>query len=183
MFPSFSRFILRLFGWKLEGVMPEQKQYIIAVAPHTSNWDFVLGVFARSAMHIKSVFVAKDSLFRFPLGYIFRALGGYPVDRSKHSNYVDSIVEIFKREKAFVLTIAPEGTRKKVDKFKTGFYYIAKGAGVPIVMCKFDWVNKIVGFSPPFYPTDDTEADFRTIYAYYKGVVGKNPEYTFVPGE
>jgi 1-acyl-sn-glycerol-3-phosphate acyltransferase len=181
MMSAISRFILRLFGWKITGWDPHQlNKYVIIVIPHTSNWDFPLGLLVRRALNADFFkFVGKDSLFRFPFGGIFRALGGYPVDRSKRNNFVDSVVDIFEREDKFAMTIAPEGTRSKVDRLKTGFYYIAMGAKVPIVMCKFDYSVKEVDFREPFYPTGDLEADMVVIREYFQNAKGKHPKGSF----
>ncbi len=177
MISSLSAFILKLLGWKLQGNYPYSiKQFILAVAPHTSNWDFPLGLLARSALKAKIMFAAKDSLFKPPFGGLFRWLGGYPVDRSGSANMVEAITKIFSRETELVLCIAPEGTRKKVDRLRTGFYYIAKGAGIPIVLCKFDYGRKVIEFDAPFYPTDDVKADFEYFMNFFKGVKGKRPE-------
>lgn len=172
-----SAWILKIFGWKILGQFPAAcKKYVIAVAPHTSNWDFPLGLLVRSARKAKVVFIAKHTLFQFPYGFLFRWLGGYPVDRRKSNNFVESVVNIFNSKDEFAIVMAPEGTRKKVEKFKSGFYHIAKNAGIPIVLCKFDWGRKEVAFDEPFYTTDDEEKDFVKIYSYFKGVKGKNPE-------
>ncbi len=179
---AFSKFLLWLWGFRLEGdPATHLPQRIYAVIPHTSNWDFPLGLLVRSAAGIRVQFVGKDSLFKSPLGFIFRWLGGYPVDRSRSSHYVEMVVELFKKHPKFALAIAPEGTRKKVDRLKTGFYHIARLAGVPIILTKFDFANKKVVFSDPFYPTGDQEKDFLKIYAYFKGVRGKNPALGFEP--
>lgn len=173
-----SAWILDLLGWKILGVFPANaKKYVIAVAPHTSNWDFPLGLLVRSARRAKVVFIGKHTLFKFPWGFIFRWLGGYPVDRRKSTNFVDSVVKIFNEKDEFSVVISPEGTRKKVEKFKTGFYYIAKNAGIPIILCKFDWERKEVVFSEPLYTTSDVEKDFEKIYAYFKGIKGRNPHF------
>ncbi len=180
MFSAISKWILRLWGWKIEGQYPyELNKFVIIVIPHTSGWDFPLGLLVRSALKADIKYIGKASLFRPPFGWLFRALGGYPVDRSKRHNYVDAVVDIFNREEKFALTIAPEGTRQKVNKLKTGFYYIALGAKVPIVMVKFDWGNKIVGIREPFYPTGNFDADMEAIKAYFKGAKGKVPEWSF----
>ncbi|MDX1943612.1 MAG: lysophospholipid acyltransferase family protein [Saprospiraceae bacterium] len=180
MFSAISKWILRLWGWKIEGQYPhELKKFVIIVVPHTSNWDFPLGLLVRSALKASIRYVGKASLFRQPFGWIFRALGGYPVDRRKRSNFVDAVVDIFNREEKFALTIAPEGTRQKVEKLKTGFYYIALGAKVPIVMVKFDWGKKIIGFSQPFYPSGSIGEDMKFIEQYYQGVKGKNAANSF----
>lgn len=110
---------------------PIPDKFVIAVIPHTSSWDFPLGLLVRSVMDIDVKYLGKDSLFKGPFGGLFRWLGGYPVDRSKNNNFVDTVIDIFKREEKFSTAIAPEGTRKKVDQLKTGFYYIAKGRVFP----------------------------------------------------
>lgn len=181
MLSAINRWLLKALGWKIEKEeWPFPPKYVFIVVPHTSNWDFPLGLMVRSALGIDIKYVGKASLFRGPLGGIFRWLGGYPVDRSKHSNFVDSVVAIFNSKEKFAITIAPEGTRKKVDQLKTGFYFIAKGARVPILLCRFDWQNKRIGISKSFYPTDDMQADFDFIYNYFRGVKGKNPENSFL---
>lgn len=181
MLSAISKWILRCFGWKIEGHYPhELKKFVIIVIPHTSNWDFPLGVLVRSALKAKVNYVGKDVLFRPPFGWLFRWLGGYPVNRSKSSHFVDNVVDIFNKEEQFALTIAPEGTRRKVEKLKSGFYYIALGARVPIVMIKFDWGNRIVGICEPFYPTGNFEADMEIVKNFYRGVKGKNPQDSFL---
>jgi len=180
MWSALSTFILKLIGWRTEtATWPLPSSYILIVIPHTSNWDFPLGLLVRSSLKLNVRFAGKDSLFKPPFGGLLRWMGGYPVDRSKRTNFVDAVVDVFKEDKNFALCIAPEGTRSKVDKLKTGFYYIAKGAGVPILLCKFDYAAKVVSLSAPFYATDDAEADFEFIKNYYRGVRGKNPEQGF----
>ncbi len=178
MLKQLSSWLLHLLGWRIEGFNPKQlDKYIIIAIPHTSNWDFPLGLLVRNAWELNEVkFLAKDSLFKPPFGWLFRWLGGYPVDRSKRNKYVDTVADIFDQHERFAITIAPEGTRSKVDRLRTGFYYIARKAQVPIIMIKFDFGKKKVTFSPPFYPTNDKAADFAHIRAFYKGVQGKNPE-------
>jgi 1-acyl-sn-glycerol-3-phosphate acyltransferase len=171
-----SNWILKCLGWKILGEFPPKiDKYVIAVAPHTSNWDFPLGILVRTARKASVVFIGKHTLFLFPYGFIFRWLGGYPVDRTKSTNYVDSVVKIFDSKEKFAIVISPEGTRKKVMHFKTGFYYIAKKANIPLILCKFDYVAKEVVFSDPIFTTDDFEGDMEQIYAYFRGVKGKNP--------
>lgn len=160
---------------------PWPEKYVIIVIPHTSNWDFPLGLLVRSAIGEDVRYVGKDSLFKPPFGFLFRWLGGIPVDRSQRTQFVDAVIDKFEEPGSMKICIAPEGTRKRVDKLKTGFYYIAKGAGVPILFCKFDYGQHVVGISEPYYTTDDQEADFAALYAYFQGVRGKNPEYGFEP--
>lgn len=170
--------IFKLTGWKVEGSFPaELKRYIVAVAPHTSNWDFVIGVQARSILYLQGAkFLGKSQLFKPPFGWFFRWLGGYPVDRSSSHDMVHQVVSIFNTHEKFVLAIAPEGTRKKVDRLKTGFYYIAKHAHVPIIPCGFDYEKKKVIVGQPFYPTEDLEADMNFLRQFYGNIKGKNPE-------
>jgi len=171
--------IFDLFGWKVEGgIPPGLKKYVVIAAPHTSAWDFLLGIFSRASEGFDIKYIGKKSLFKPPFGWLMYKLGGYPVDRSKTKNFVQSVVDIFDQHEEFAIAIAPEGTRGKVDRFKTGFYYIAKGAGVPIMFVSFDYGRKVVKYDPDvFYPTDDAEADLAHIWNYYKGVKGKNPEW------
>ena len=175
---TLSKFIFtKLAGWKIIGAFPtDLKKYVVIGAPHTSYWDFVIGMFVRSILNEKINFIGKASLFKPPFGFIFRKLGGTPVDRSKSNNLVDAIVQVFNSKEYFRLALSPEGTRKKVDQWKTGFYYIAKGAKVPIVMFTFDFGKKQVALSKPFYPTESLENDMKFIQNFYKDVKGKYPE-------
>ena len=170
--------IFKILGWKTVGQFPPLKKYVIAVAPHTSNWDFPLGVAGRSIFRIqkKAKFLGKNSLFKPPFGWIFRMLGGYPVDRSKSHDMVEQVTNIFNANDEFVLALAPEGTRKKVDKLRTGFYYIAKSANVPIVPVGFDYKKKEIIVGDPVYLTDSFENDMEVLLSFYRTVTGKNPE-------
>ncbi|MCB0704800.1 MAG: lysophospholipid acyltransferase family protein [Saprospiraceae bacterium] len=174
---ALSKFILWLVGWKVEGgenlSIPKA---IVAVVPHTSNWDFPLGIFSRMSVGKDIKFLAKKSLFHPLVGWFFRGLGGYPVDRSKSSNFVDSVVQLFNEKEHFLVSIAPEGTRKKVDRLKTGFYYMAKGANIPIVPTRINYKTRRLTFGKPLYPSDDIEADFKKMDAFFRQAVGKNPE-------
>lgn len=177
MSPRFANFILRLFGWHVEGTIPlSLKKYVVIAAPHTSWWDFFLGLFGRAAIGRKIVFLGKDSLFKPPLGWVMRWLGGYPVDRSKHTKLVDQVITLFNQKEEFAVSLAPEGTRKKVTEFRSGFYYIARGARVPIICVKMDYGNKKLIFSPPFYPTHDAQWDLNQLWNHFIGVRGKRPQ-------
>jgi 1-acyl-sn-glycerol-3-phosphate acyltransferase len=175
---AIAKFILyTILGWKLEGDFNKDvKKYVVIAAPHTSWQDFPIAILARMTSGIMINFIGKDSLFKGPFGFFFRALGGTPVDRSKSNNLVDAIIQIFNSRDEFRLGLSPEGTRKKVDKWKTGFYFIAKGAKVPIIMATLDFEKKQVKLSEPYYPTDDQEKDFEVFYAFYRNVKGKNPD-------
>lgn len=167
----------RILGWSFTNTYPKHlKKYIIIAAPHTSTYDFPLGILVKYSLGIPTNYIGKDSLFKPPFGFIFRWLGGYPVDRSKNNNFVDQIIALFNQNENFVLAMSPEGTRKKMDKWKTGFYYIAKGAKVPIVMIALDFEHKNVKFSEPYDITDNIEADFKHFHDFYKDIKGKNPE-------
>lgn len=145
------------------------------VVPHTSWMDFITGVFARGSIGLEMHYVAKKELFVFPVGAWFRWMGGTALDRQKNENKVEAIANIFKNRKVFRLAIAPEGTRKKVYSWKTGFYYIALKANVPIIAVAFDYGRKEVKIAEPFYPTGNKEEDFKTLEANYKGVTGYIP--------
>lgn len=161
-------------GWKMVGEFPGHiDKFVIAVVPHTSYMDFFLGLLIRKVWGEEINFVGKKSLFTFPFGFIFRKLGGEPIDRTKNNDMVSATVKVFEKRKKFRLTIAPEGTRKEVVKWKTGFYYIAKGANVPIVLIAFDFGKKQVKISEPLYTTDDKEADFKVYKKFFEGVKGK----------
>lgn len=173
-----AKFIFFTFlGWKLDGFFPKDiKKYVVIAAPHTSWVDFPIAILARISSGVMIHFIAKASLFNGPFGFFFRALGGIPVDRTKNNNLVDANVAIFNSKEEFKLGLSPEGTRKKVTTWKTGFYYIAKGANVPIVLATLDFENKTIKISKPFYTTDDKIADFQFLRAFYENVKGKNPE-------
>jgi 1-acyl-sn-glycerol-3-phosphate acyltransferase len=165
--------VFKLTGWTLEGAYPDGlKKSIIIVAPHASWIDFPVGLGARSMMKIPIIFWGKKELFEGIFGWMFRWLGGYPVDRKNKSNLVDSIVDIYAEKETFVAVLAPEGTRKDVQELRTGFYYIAIKAQIPIVMIGFDFVNKIVKIREPFYPVGEFEVDKKVIAEYFSTIPG-----------
>ena len=164
-------------GWKIVGEIDEGvKKCVMMVMPHTSAHDFYLGIFTRGITGLEMNFVGKKELFRFPFGAYFRYMGGEPLDRSGGLNKVDSIAAIFKRREVFRLAVAPEGTRNKVTELKTGFYYIALKANVPIIPVAFDFGKKEVNLGKPVYPSGDLEADMKILKKHYIGVKGKIPE-------
>ncbi|MEM9142808.1 MAG: 1-acyl-sn-glycerol-3-phosphate acyltransferase [Bacteroidota bacterium] len=169
----------RLLGWRLIGTFPKRDKLVVVVVPHTSWVDFFLGLLIRRVVGQEIHFIAKKSLFKPPLGWYFRWMGGTPVDRSTNNDTVSAIVQLFRERKVFRLALSPEGTRKKVTQWKTGFYYIAKKAEVPVALVAFDYGQKQVKFSTPMVPTEDKEADFAQYYAFFKGVKGKVPKYSF----
>jgi 1-acyl-sn-glycerol-3-phosphate acyltransferase len=164
-------------GWKVEGTIPPDiKKCVVIAAPHTSNWDFVYALAAYKILDLPVNYVAKKELFKFPTGMIVNATGGIPVDRSKSQNFVDAIIEKFNSTDRLYLMMAAEGTRKRVDKWKSGFYHAALGAGVPIVLGYLDYKNKLAGFAQVLYPTGNKDADMLRIKQFYSNITGKNPE-------
>ena len=170
--------LFRIIGWKVKGAMPTDiRKFIVAVAPHTSNWDFVVGVAARSILRIqKAQFLGKSQLFKPPFGWFFSALGGHPVERTTSQDMVEQVVRIFNKHDEFILAMAPEGTRKKVEKLRTGFYYIAVGAQVPIILVGFDFLKKEVIVGPTLHPTGNLESDMVNIMSFYRTISGRNRE-------
>jgi len=181
LFHIITRLIMRMLGWRVDGTLPNLPKFVIIGAPHTSNWDFVLFLGVMFSLRANVRYMAKAEIFVFPIGWFFRYCGGYPVDRKKSTGLVGQMVEAINAEDKFILTIAPEGTRHHVTDWKRGFYHIAKGAGVPIVMAVVDGKNKTVHISKePFYPTDDIEADMKAIKGNFEGVVGINPRRKYI---
>ncbi len=179
MLKSISRLIIKSLGWKLESKLPEEKQYVIIGAFHTSNWDFFFGILGLWALGLKASWVGKHTLFRGPFGLIFRMLGGIPVDRTVHTGFIHKVAELYKQGRLNALTIAPEGTRgthSKKEHWKTGFYYIAHEAGVPIAMGFLDYKNKRMGVGATLYPTGDIQKDFEVIREFYQDKSGLRPE-------
>lgn len=165
---------IHLLGWKIEGNPPQQDKYISVVAPHTSNWDFPVGVAVRSITRMKSVYLGKASLFKPPFGWFFKWLGGYPVERSKNTNLVDAVVAEFNKHEQFAVAIAPEGTRKKVEKWKTGFYYMALKANVPIIRVGIDFQYRKVIFDEPLFVTGNIEKELPEIQSFFNHIRGKH---------
>ncbi|MBA6152608.1 1-acyl-sn-glycerol-3-phosphate acyltransferase [Gelidibacter maritimus] len=178
-----SKFIYhKILGWRLVGNVTMSKDTIkkavIIAAPHTSWHDFYIALLMRRVIGIKSNFVAKKELFKWPFKYYFKAIGGAPLDRRPGQNKVEAIAKLFESRDEFRLALSPEGTRMKVEQWKTGFYYIAKKANVPIIMFTFDFENKQNKISEPFYPTEDIESDFEFMRNFFKGVKGKVLSYS-----
>jgi len=167
---------LRLAGWKLKGRPPEVRKFVIIAYPHTSNWDFLLGMSACIIYQIKVYWLGKDSLFKGPVGPLMRWLGGIPVDRSKAQDFVQQAIKAFDQSDELVIGVAPEGTRSQVEKWKTGFYHIAAGAKVPIVPGYLDYPNKELGFLESFTPSGNIDEDILTIKAAYGTIKGKNAD-------
>jgi 1-acyl-sn-glycerol-3-phosphate acyltransferase len=159
------RFFFGFFGWKVLGAVPEDlKKAVLAVIPHTSSKDFFIGLGARATLKRKIGYLAKQELFRSPIGFIFKWLGGTPVIRHKNMNLVESYAEAIRNADNMLFAIAPEGTRKNVQKLKTGFYYMALGGQIPIVPVAFDLAKKKVILGNPFFPSGNFEEDMREIF-------------------
>lgn len=170
-------------GWKIEGFLhPHTKKCVMMVLPHTSWHDFYLGIFTRGITKLEMNYVAKKELFDSVFGFYFRYMGGEPLDRTGGLNKVDAIAAIFQKKEIFRLAVLPEGTRKKVSEIKTGFYYIAQKANVPIIPVAFDFGKKTVKIGNPFFPTGNINSDLKILENHFVGVKGKIPEngYTIV---
>ena len=179
MFRTFWKIFLKLKGWETTALYPYNHlpKYVLIVAPHTSNWDFVIGLAYRSLYRLHHIhFLGKAELFKAPWGFFFRWLGGTPVERSSNHQMVDAIASLFNNHERYVLALSPEGTRKRVAKLKTGFYFIAKKAAVPIVMVGFDYANKRIVLAEELYTTFDMEDDLQKILQFYRTIKGKFPE-------
>lgn len=168
----------KLSGWKITGSFPNHiAKMVIAVGPHTSGWDVVVGLAARHLIPINhSYFLGKKELFDGPFGWFFRMMGGTPVDRSSSHGLVSQVADKFKQHEQFRLAMSPEGTRKKVEKLRTGFYYIAKEANVPILLAGLDFSKKEVILGEMIYPSNNEAEDFKKIVSFFAGVEGKIPE-------
>jgi 1-acyl-sn-glycerol-3-phosphate acyltransferase len=171
-----SSWTLKRLGWTLQADDPGVEKYVLIAAPHTSNWDFPLGLAAAWALGLDARWLGKHTLFRWPYGWFFRLVGGIPVHRDQARNLIPAISDIFARSERLILALAPEGTRGKTDHWKTGFYHIARAAGVPIVMAYLDYGKKQVGLGGTFYPGEDIEVVFTRIREFYADRRGKHPE-------
>ena len=169
----------KIFGWKVIGSLPINEKYIIAVVPHSSYFDLIIAILIRTYSGLKIKFIGKKELFNPITSFLFKFLGGIPVDRTKKSNIVDYVVELFKLGKINILAVAPEGTRKRVDKFKSGFYYIAIKAEVPIILMSMDYKNKTIKISNPYFPTKNKSKDFEYFENFFDGIIGKVEKYSF----
>jgi len=170
---------LKLKGWETTAQYPYNhlSKYVLIVAPHTSNWDFVIGLAYRSLYKLHHIhFLGKAELFKAPWGFFFRSLGGTPVERTSNHKMVETIASLFNDHESYVLALSPEGTRKRVSKLRTGFYFIAKQAAVPIAMVGLDYENRRVVFTEELYPTSVMEDDLQKILQFYRTIRGKFPE-------
>lgn len=174
IFYWFSVLTLKLTGWKVEGdsrSIPDKAMFV--AAPHTTNWDLPYALMLAFKLQLPIYWMGKTSIFKFPFGGLMRWLGGIPVERSRSTNLVGAMVQRFQAEKKLLVVIAPEGTRKNVSEWKSGFYHIAHSAGVPLVLGFIDYPNKRGGVGPLFQTSGDYEQDLQEIKAFYKPFRGK----------
>ncbi len=169
-------FYYKLLGWKTEVSVPEWDKYLICGAPHTSNWDLIIGLLFLGAIGRKTGFLMKKEWFFWPLGVFFRGLGGIPVNRKRKTSLVDQIIRIARDSQTFCLAITPEGTRNANPHWKKGFYYIAQGANLPIALFAIDYEKKCITAEKVIYPSGNIDKDLREIQLYYTRFKGKHPE-------
>ena len=169
--------LYRRRGWRLEGQAPSSPRCVIIGAPHTSSWDFVFFIGATDAFGLEPRFMGKASLFRWPLRHFMFDMGGVPVERSTKGNYAEAMIATFAAHAKFALVIAPEGTRGKVPKWRSGFYHIAHGAGVPIVCAWVDNRAMRGGLGPEIMPSGDFAADMAKIAVFYRSVMPGHPKW------
>jgi 1-acyl-sn-glycerol-3-phosphate acyltransferase len=171
------KFYLWAIGWKTGSTLPVSvNKCVLVAAPHTSNMDYPIALATLYAAGVRIRFLAKKNLFKFPLGILMRLTGGLPVDRSRHTNMVEAMIEMFSKNERLVLMIPVEGTRSYVKEWKSGFYYTAIGAGVPIALGYLDYGKKIAGFGELFYPTGNYQRDLAVIQDYYRQFKARYPE-------
>ncbi len=176
MLSRLSGWILNILGWTIHADFPDVEKYVLIAAPHTSNWDFPLGILAARAINLDVHWLGKHTIFRWPFGWFFRALGGRPVHRDQALNVIQQMADLFTHSEQLILALAPEGTRAKKDHWRTGFYHIAWTANVPIAMGYLDYGQKQVGLGGAFYAGDDIEVVFSQIREFYQDRRGKYPE-------
>lgn len=175
MLSRIAAWLLKILGWTVHAEFPDTGKYVLIVAPHTSNWDFPLGILAKTALKLDARWMGKHTLFRGPAGWFFRALGGVPVRRDQALNMIQQMADLFADPGPMVLALAPEGTRTRKNHWKTGFYHIARAAQVPIAMAYLDYSRKEVGLGGTFYPGDDIAEVFHRIRTFYQDRKGKYP--------
>ena len=174
LFAALCRCVLRLMGWRLVGEFPDVAKLVLIAAPHSSNWDAIIGLLFKVGVRLQVRFIGKREAFVWPLGPVLRALGGIPIDRAAAHGVVEAIQHEFVTHDRFWFALAPEGTRRKVQKWKSGFWHIARAAGVPILPVYFHYPEKIIGIGPLFLPTDNLGADMARIREFYRPWQGKN---------
>ena len=171
-----ARRLLRLVGWRTDGEPPAQHRFVLIAAPHTSNWDFPLMILMAMQSGLSIHWLGKESLFRGPMGWLLRRLGGVPVERSEPKQLVARMADVFAGQDDFALVVPPEGTRSRSDHWKSGFYRIAHGAQVPILCSYLDYSTKVGGYGPLLTPTGDVGADMDLIRDFYADKHGRYPD-------
>lgn len=170
------RGVLKVMGWSFAGEFPRHAKMIIAVAPHTSNWDFVIGIAVAFSLRLKITFFGKHSLFIPPFGYFMRRWGGVAVERSRSHGVVDQMADAMRNADKMILCLAPEGTRSRIERWKTGFLHIANKANVPVFLVAFDYKKKQIEFGPSLIISDDIEYELSRIYTHFSHVQAKFPD-------
>lgn len=170
-----SRRLLTLCGWEVDPYVPEHEKYVLVVAPHTSNWDFPFGYLAKTVLGLHLSWVGKHTLFRWPYGWLMRWLGGISVDRRARHNVIQQLADVFARRERLVIAITPEGTRGYTPGWKSGFYYTALAAKVPLALAYIDYSRKRMGIAEAFVPSGDIDADMDRIRAFYADKHGRYP--------
>jgi len=179
---AFFKWFYKFRGWTLgDNVPPEMKKCVMIVAPHTSGWDFVYGAGAKLLLNLDAKYLAKQELFRWPLKRMFERLGGVPVNRTMHRGLVEAMIEYLNTHDRAIVVIPAEGTRKRVTKWKTGFYHVAMGAGVPVALAYIDYGKKRAGIGPSFIPSGDLKKDLEIISNFYKNVKARDPQKFALP--
>lgn len=173
---ALGRWALTLAGWKIEGALPDCAKFVLIVVPHTSNWDFPVGLMAKFALRLECRFMAKDSLFWWPLGAFLRQVGGIAIDRAAADDVVMGSVRAYRDRERLILVITPEGTRSRVERWKSGFHRIARAAGVPVALAVFDYQAKVVRLGPAFPATDDYEGDLKAMQSHITAAMARHPE-------
>jgi len=173
------RSVLKLMGWRIDGQLPKLDKFVAIGAHHTSNWDFVIFIALKFVLRLNARWFGKHSIFRWPFGGLMRSWGGIAIRRDRKLNTVEQAIQAFREHDEIILGLSPEGTRKKVERWKMGFYHIALGAGVPIVLGALDYQNRRVVIGPTFLPTGDEQADLAAMLAFFRPYVPKKPEYAF----
>jgi 1-acyl-sn-glycerol-3-phosphate acyltransferase len=167
--------VLKVLGWRIEGTIPNQKRLIVIGAPHTSNWDFILAMGTILGLNLRMRWMAKHTIFKPGITWFMEWLGGIPTDRNNPRMVVDHVARLAEKENGVIIGITPEGTRKKVDKWKTGFLRIAEALDCPILMVGLHFPNKIITLGEVFYPSGDNDSDLLTIKHYYEQFRGRHP--------
>jgi len=172
-----ARLMMLATGWRFEGTLPNLKQFVLIVAPHTSNWDFLVGIMAMFALDVRAAFLGKDTLFKAPLGFVLRWMGGVPVDRQSPHNVVEQTIGYLRNRDRMIVALSPEGTRKKSPRWRTGFYWVAVGAGVPIVPVALDFSRRRYIIHPPQMTTGNAEQDIAHLQTFFRADQARKPEH------